>query len=171
MLFRSDIMITLSFCGTTKWEISHIVQVFRQFSAKLSDVRHLFIAYCRQGPEIDQHEWSQLLRPFTTVQTLHVERLAFDPPTLEDVNEEMVTEAEILPALGLIYLQCRFPQVAFSTFKFFENLVAIRSLSKCPGTAAAHKTEFDDRLISYVRNRDYQIHSPYGQAYGYTYDM
>jgi hypothetical protein len=138
-----------------------VVQVFHQFSAQPSDVRHRFMGYYRLGPEIDQHEWVQLLPPFTAVQTLHVERswVDHDPPAPEDVIGEMVTEAEILPVLGLIYLGC--PHVAFLALKFFENFVAVRSLSSRPITAVTCEREFDERVRSLVRNRDYQIHSPF----------
>ena len=131
----------ITFKGTA-WSVSHLIEAFHQLSPKLSEVLHLFIEYDseRPGPEIGQNEWVQLLRPFTAVRTLHVkDRGRRDRPATEDVTE---IEAGMLPALGLLYLDCQ-PQLAF--LDFFERFVASRSLSSSPVTAVSCQKEFNER--------------------------
>ena len=48
----------------------------------------------------------------------------------------------MLPALGLLYLDCQ-PQLAF--LDFFERFVASRSLSRSPVTTVSCQKEFDER--------------------------
>ncbi|KAH9165725.1 hypothetical protein EDB89DRAFT_2008438, partial [Lactarius sanguifluus] len=116
---RDHVVLCISFLGK-EWRVSHVVQLLDQFSAPLSNVRHLSIGYYRPAPEISHNEWLQLLRPFTDVQTLDVVRVWHncDPPALEDESEEMAPEVEaaVLPALGLVYLECQ--EMRF--LKFFE---------------------------------------------------
>ncbi|KAN0134719.1 hypothetical protein V8E53_007504 [Lactarius tabidus] len=147
----------ITFQGSN-WGDSHLVQMFRQFSPKLSTVRHLSIAYGRLSAGMGQIEWGQLLHLFTAAQTLHVCRdgVCHDPPTVEGVTTDMVIGAdpEILPALGLLFLE---HQRQVPCLAFFENLVAARQLSSCPVTAVVCKSEFEKRFKSYLSEEDKDI--------------
>jgi hypothetical protein len=148
ILSRAAIWIT--FKGAT-WGTSQLIQVFRQFSTKLSEVVHLsiFIHFERPGPEIGQNEWVQLLHPFTSVRTLRVkDRECQNPPAIEGVTQ---TDAEMLPALCLLYVECE-PQLV--CLKFFERFVAARKLSNSPVTAVRREREFHDRFQMYYAKEE-----------------
>jgi hypothetical protein len=156
----------ITFKGT-KWGVSHLIQMFRQFSPKLSEVCHLSIKYDPErppGPEIGPNEWVQLLHPFTTVQTLHVkDEVHHDPPAVEGVTREIVpgADSELLPALGLLYLECG-PQVAY--LAFLENFVAARRLSSCPVTAVKCQEEFHKRMRPYTKEERDNLSRMFGLA-------
>ena len=138
-----------------QWRFSDIVQALGRFSvaATLSNVVHLKLEAKPRGSLNNFHqllvedmgdaEWLRLLHPFSSVQTLHVsQRLAgYVALALEDIAEEMVTE--VLPSLDLIYLE---DQQASSIDKF----VAARRLSGHPVTVVDTKTEFYERISSFV---------------------
>ena len=137
------------------WGVSHVVQVFSQFSAKLSDVRHLTIDYFHLGPDLEHDEWVQMLHPFTAVQT---SRLNISTGHSEwvlrhlaagDVTEEMV--AEVLPTLSLLCFD-------FAVEPLFEKLVAVRRLSGCPVNVATTGCQFCDRLTPYMSEQDKDPH-------------
>jgi hypothetical protein len=137
----------------TQWGLSHIVQLFDQFSTKLCDVQHLSIGNYRRGPEIGGNEWLQLLHPFTTVRTLYVSRLwveQYHRPSREEITGKMGTEEDVLPALGLLCIDC--PQAEFLTF--FENFVAYRRHSGRPLTTVRCDWEFQENLRSYLSEED-----------------
>jgi hypothetical protein len=147
---RHIISTWITFRGA-KWGVSHLIHFFRQFSTKVSGVFHLSIKYERPTPEVGQNEWVQLLHPFTALRTLHVKNWVYnDPPAAEGVTGEMATgaDSEMLPALGLLYLECG-PQAAF--LAFFENFVAARRLSSCPVTVVRCAGEFHDRIQPYMK--------------------
>ncbi|KAN0134728.1 hypothetical protein V8E53_007513 [Lactarius tabidus] len=149
---RLDHMIStwITFKGA-KWGVSHLIHFFRQFSTKVSEVFHLSIEYERPTPEIGQTEWVQLLHPFTALRTLHVKKWVHDdPPAAEGVTGEMATgaDSEMLPVLGLLYLECG-PQATF--LAFFENFVAARQLSSCPVTVVRCAGEFHNRIQPYIK--------------------
>ncbi|KAH9164276.1 hypothetical protein EDB89DRAFT_440214 [Lactarius sanguifluus] len=50
---RDHVVLCISFLGK-EWRVSHVVQLLDQFSAPLSNVRHLSIGYYRPAPEISQ---------------------------------------------------------------------------------------------------------------------
>ena len=77
---------------------SHIVQVLGQFSANLFDVRHLKIRLHGPGSELGYNEWVQLLRHFSSLQTLCVR----GNWALNDISGELV--AKLFPALDLLCL-------------------------------------------------------------------
>jgi hypothetical protein len=137
--------------------------MFRQFSTKLSEVLYLFIEYERPGAEIGQNEWMQLLHPFTALRTLHVKDWVHDRPAAEGVTGEMVTgaDSEILPALGLLYLDC-LSQVA--PLPFFEKFVAARRMSSCPVTVVRCEEEFHKRLGPYMEEEREDILRMFGQS-------
>ncbi|KAH9164280.1 hypothetical protein EDB89DRAFT_2233996 [Lactarius sanguifluus] len=142
-----DLMIDISFFGM-EWGPSHVVQVFDQFPTPLSNVRHLSFDLDRSAPEIGRNEWLQLLRPFTALQTLYVDRM--DPPALDDVSEdsEMVSEPEanvmVLPMLELVYLgRC----LGRRDVEFFEKIIADRRLQD--DSVTRNSWDFDAELNSY----------------------
>jgi hypothetical protein len=85
-----------------EWGISHLIQLLSQFSAKLSDVRHLSILWCLIE-DLEVAQWLQLFGQFTTVQTLHgfgnqLWRLA----VVLEVLAEWEMGDELFPALLLL---------------------------------------------------------------------
>jgi hypothetical protein len=148
---RNMVSTWITFQGKN-WGVSHLVQMFRQFSTKLSEVRYLYIAYDRPGAGMGQNEWALLFRPFTAVRTLHVCRgwIRNNPPAVEGVTAYIATGAdpEMLPALGLLYLDCK-PQATF-----FENVVAERQLSNRPITVVRCEREFEESFQSYRTEED-----------------
>ena len=135
-----------------EWGLSHIIQLFDQFSTKLCDVRHLSIGYYRRSPEIDRSEWVRLLHPFTAAQTLYVCRLwveKYDHPR-RAITGDMGIEEDVLPALGLLCIDC--PQSDFLTF--FENFVTSRQQSGRPVTTVRFNWEFQDKLRRYLSEED-----------------
>ena len=125
---HDEIHISFNFLGMESG-VSHLVQVFDQFSSKLTDVRHLSLGYFRRGPKIHHNELVQLLQTLPTVQTLIVSGDWMDnsPPALDNVTDEMV--AEVLPALGLLCFNRSLHRSAF-----FKRFVAVRKHSDRPVT-------------------------------------
>jgi hypothetical protein len=140
------IAICISLSGRWDWDASHLAQVFSQFSAKLSNMRHLSIGSMARGPEISRYDWVQLLprllRPFTTMQALLifgdcVELVA----TLFNDGDGRMT-SDLLPALKLLCIQ---GLPASSVVKF----CAARRLSGRPVTLVKTQMEFYRKLKSY----------------------
>ncbi len=151
---RHNSPILISFLSSG-WEVSHVVQVFGQFSAKLSDVRHLSIEYDGQCHRIGHDEWVQFLHPFTAVQTLDLS--AKHGGYYVPIGHSEETFADVLPALGLLYSDCL--QV-----EFFEQFIAACRHSGRPVTIVRSPCGFDKRLDSYLSEQDkepYQLDSPY----------
>jgi hypothetical protein len=133
-------------CQGIDCQVSHIAQVLSHMSAKLSNVVHLKLKVDPEGLQLertDDVEWTNLLRQFPTLQTLHVSRglAGHVALALEGIATEMV--GEVLPSLDLI---CVVGQPASSIEKF----TAARQLSGRPVTVIETETEFDERLGSYV---------------------
>ena len=141
---RHNSPIQIFFPGS-RWKVSRVVQVFGQFSAKLSDVRHLSIEYDGESPRIDHDEWVQLLHPFTAVQTLDLSTKhgGYYIP----IRHTGETFADVLPALGLFYSDC--PQV-----EFFEQFIAACRHTGRPVTVVRSPNEFYERLDSYLSEQD-----------------
>ena len=128
-------------------------RVLSQFSAAFSTVLHLDLEFYLDPEdyldEDDQPdgafdvEWLHLLRQFPAMQMLHVrEELAASIfLALEEITAKMV--AEVLPSLSLICIE---GETALS----LEEIVAIYRLSGRPITVAATKTEFNERVASYI---------------------
>ncbi|KAH9174567.1 hypothetical protein EDB89DRAFT_2067514 [Lactarius sanguifluus] len=140
---RYDFTIQVAFLDTG-WEVSHVVQMFSQFSTKLSDVRHLSIKYDRDR-SIYYDDWVQFLHPFTAVRTLHLDAKhgGYDIP----IGHTSETFADVLPALGLFYTDC--PQV-----EFFEQFITACERSGRPVTVVRELDEFYDRLDPYLSKED-----------------
>ena len=88
--------------SSEEWRVSHLIWLLGQFSARLSDVRHLSI-FWSVPQELDHAEWVQLLRPFYNVQTLYgyEDRIGEVALALEDDAEGEV-DAKLFPALILL---------------------------------------------------------------------
>ena len=133
---------TTILCEGIDWQVSHMAQVLSQFSATLSNVVHLELntyRYC--PPEDTDVEWVHLLHQFSALQALNVSRDIAGHVALALEGIAMV--AEVLPSLGLIYLN---GQPASTVEKF----VAARRLSDRPVTVVDTRGEFDERIKSYV---------------------
>ena len=135
------------FCEDRNWQISQITHVISWIPTTLSNIVH-FSLYSPSVPfnyrarVMEEIEWLQLLRLFSSVQTMFVStNLAGDiSRVLEDIAGVMVTE--VLPALDLLCLQ---DQPASSVDKF----IALRRDSGHPVTIINARREFDDRLEAY----------------------
>ena len=137
---RTDIL-----CEGMDWQVSHMAQVLRRFSATLSNVIHLQLKTEPEGLQsidMDDVEWLLLLCRFSTVRTLHVcqELAGHVALALEDITEEMF--AEVLPRLDLICL-------AGQPASTIEKFVGARWLSGYPVTVIETEKEFEI-LKSYV---------------------
>ena len=138
--------VTISFTAID-WQ-SQIAQVLGQFSVALSKVVHLeFKRNLKLHVEeaTDNVEWPRLFRQFPAMQMLHVcwDLSEYVALALEAVSHTPEMAAEVLPSLDLIYLEGR-PASSIETF------VAVRQLSGHPVTVVDTKTEFDQRVESYV---------------------
>ena len=126
-------------CEGIDWQVSHMAQVLSHFSATLSDVAHLELhARLEEGCQSEDTdvEWVHLLHQFSNIRTLRVygDIAGQVARALEDIAEEMMI-AEVLPSLGLIYLE---GQPASTIGKF----VAARRLSDLPVTVVDTEEEF-----------------------------
>ena len=127
--------------------VSNTARVLNRFSTTLSNVVHLELEVRpEEGRQLEgttNIDWLHLLRQFSAVKTLYLspELTGYVAPALEDITEEMVTE--VLPSLDLICLDARpVPSV--------EKFIAARRLSDRPVTIVDTKTEFRERLESYI---------------------
>ena len=116
----------------------HIVQVFSQLSAKLSNVRHFSIDSCEQfqGLEISRTDWVHILRSFTSLQTLFL-----SPGNVKYLAPALDEETTLLPALDLL---CFENAPANFGAKFCED----RRLSDRPVTFVRNQLEFERQISS-----------------------
>ena len=120
------------------YDVSHVAQVFSQFSDTLSNILHVRLwADPDAGSELegtDGNEWLHLLRGFSNMQTLYVSQtLASD---VARALEDITTATEALPSVNLICLE---DQPASSVEKF----VAARRLADRPVTIIDTEAEYD----------------------------
>ena len=132
-------------CQGIDWQISHITHALGWISTIVSDIVHFAIdsqPFKSESEAMDDIEWLQLLRPFSSVQTLFVYRqlAGHVSHALEDIAGVMIIE--VLPALTLLYLQ---DQPMSSVGKF----IAARRNSGHPVGIVDSKGEFEQRLWSY----------------------
>lgn len=125
--------IFLSLSGEN-WKLSHLLQVFSQFSPMLSNVRHLTVYYSRVPYQTPTNlDWMQLLVAFSALRTVD---LYGGHKLLECVDGE--TAARLLPDLDLLYIEGR---LVSSVSKF----CAARRVSGRPVTLVRTNTEFYER--------------------------
>jgi len=124
-------------CQGIDWQVSHLTQALSQMSAVLSNMVHFAINWLELVPleGIEDIEWVQLLRLFTSVQTLFVSGkfARYIACALQDLNGEMATE--VLPALDLLCLEDH-------PVSSVDNFIAVRRDSGRPVTIVTTKTEF-----------------------------
>jgi hypothetical protein len=135
-------------CEGIDWQAAHMAQALNQISATrvLSNMVHVVIHSDEIGlkPEdMDDIEWRDLLRPFSSVQTLFVSRefAGHVSHSLNDTPVVMVTE--LFPALEMLCLE---GQPVSSVHKF----ITARSESGLPVTTVDSRREFEERLLSYL---------------------
>jgi hypothetical protein len=143
--FHPDIKVRIR-CQGIEWQVSHMAQALNQISAVLSNMLHLAINSSKIStkPEgMDDIDWLQLLRPFSSVQTLFISRefVGHVSRALKGIPEAMVTE--LLPALDMLCLE---DQPVSPAHKF----IAARWESGRPVTTVNTRKAFKEGLISYL---------------------
>ena len=99
-------------CKQSDWQLSALAQVCSSFSqAFVPAVEHLFIVEDGFSPrprwqyDIENNQWLELLRPFTTVKSLFIPQM-YAPPIAPALLELVGERAnEVLPALQNIWLE------------------------------------------------------------------
>ena len=134
-------------CKGIDWQVSHIAQALNQISTAsvLSDLLHFAIDSdsINRGPEdMDDIEWLQLFRPFSSVQTLFVSRelAGHVSRSLENAAATMATE--VLPALDMLCLEGHF-------MTFAHKFISARWESGHSVTTVDTKRAFQERLELY----------------------
>ena len=110
---------------------------------------HLAIDSDEISPEpedMDDIEWLQLLRPFSSVQTLFVSRNLQGTFPVHSKTIAAVMATEVLPALDMLCLE---DQPVSSDHKF----IAARWESGRPVTTVNTRKVFEERLMSYLTRR------------------
>ena len=131
-------------CEGIDWQASHLTLVLSQISAMLPNTVHLLIDSGSTKPELDDLddiEWPQLLRPFSSVKTMVVckEFAGIVSCALEHISGAMATE--ILPALDMLCLEDQ-------PVSSFDNFVAVRRDAGLPVTVVTTRSEFEERVMS-----------------------
>jgi hypothetical protein len=141
-------------CEGIDRQILHLAHILSWISPILSDTVHFTINHSwlfisenlSELEDLDDIEWLQLLRPFSSVQTLFVSgKIAGDiSRALEEIDgDDGVTVTEVLPALELLCLEDQ-------PMSSVDNFVAARQDSGHPVTIVNTKKEFEQRLKSYL---------------------
>jgi hypothetical protein len=133
-------------CESIDWQVSHLSQVLDHISAVLSNMIDVVIGFHSTHPEaedMDEIEWTQLLRPFTSVRALFVSRelARHISRALEDIAEVMPTD--VLRDLDLLCIQ---DQPESSVHKFIDA----RAESDRPVTTVDTRQAFEEKIMSYI---------------------
>jgi hypothetical protein len=131
-------------CEMVDWQVSHLAQVLNQISVVLPNIIDVVIGSDNlETEDMDDIEWPQLLRQFSSVRALFVSRelAGHISRALEDIAGGMPTE--ILPALDLLCIQ---DQPVTSVHKF----IASRSESDLPVTTVDTRKAFEETVVSYI---------------------
>ena len=138
-------LLTTINCQGIDWQVSHMAQVLSQFSTTLSlsaavniklEVKNKWVVPTEGMDDVDLRH---LLLQFPTMQTLHVSQELAEHIAL--ALEHMVAGA--FPSIDLVFLE---GQPASS----LENFLAARRIDGRPVTVVDTKTEFDERVKSYI---------------------
>jgi hypothetical protein len=140
-LGQRDLSIYVS-CRGPDWQISSFAQICSQFSLFLSNVERLDIEGRGEFPsnweddsDMDHTQWLELVRPFTAVQSLHINHGlgANIAPALQELTGDRVME--VLPALrSLSFSRDVGENVRSSIRKAYEPFITARQLINCPVT-------------------------------------
>jgi hypothetical protein len=127
-----------------RWQLSHVFQVFSQFSTLLSNVRHLSVKFSGRIPDRTPTnlDWVQVLVAFSALQTvdLYGDHKCI-APALEGIDGEMA--AGLLPALDLLYIEGR-------PVSSVEKFCTARRLSGHPVTVVKTYAEFYEKEKLYA---------------------
>jgi hypothetical protein len=130
-------------CEGIGWQVSHIAQTLNQISAVLFNMGHFAIvsdSINSEPEDMDDLDWLELLRPFSSVQTLFVSKeLAWHISCA--LNSAMVTE--LLPALDMLCLEDQ-------PVSYAHKFIAARSEFGRPVTTVDTRMEFQERPVSYL---------------------
>ncbi len=115
-------------CVQTGRQLSMLAQVCRSSLPHISSLEQLYIheeGYCRQPDDIENDQWLELLRPFTSVKALYLSQVITPriAPALQVLVGERVTE--VLPALQSLFLE----DLHLSAQGAIDKFVAARQLS------------------------------------------
>lgn len=151
---RRQSRLSLQFsCQGLDRQVSLLAQVLGQSPAMLSNVGHLSIhAQCLQlgwdddeGDDMVDIGYLELLRPFTAVETLRLHGHSAGPVALAlEVDAQEMVNAEVLPALHLLWLQDQ-PVASL------ENFADVRWHSGCPVAIVNTEREFLNKCGTHSR--------------------
>ena len=132
-------------CRGIASRIPHLAQFLSQFSTILSTVVHLKLDVLLHGFEYPDAEWLHFLNQLSTVKALYISRCFAESvaPALENFTGEMVAEA--WSSLELICLEGQ-------PISSMEKFISARRLSGRLVTVIHTEEEFDQRLMSHVRD-------------------
>ena len=133
-------------CKGIDWQVSHISQALNRISAVISNMLHLAIDSSSVSPEpegMDDIEWLELLRPFSSIQTLFVSREFAGHVSRALENATSVMATTFLPALDMLCLEGQ-PVPPLHRF------IASRRESANPVITVNTRMAFEKRLRSYV---------------------
>ena len=132
-------------CEWILWRIHELTQVFSQFSEMLSTLVYLKL-YILNGKFEGSTgvEWLHLLSQFSTVYALYIAREFSQSVALALGNIQGERVAEAWPSLDLICLENQ-------PISSMEKFISARQRSGRPVTVIHMEEEFDQRLLSYVR--------------------
>ena len=156
-------------CKQSDWRLSSMAQICSSSLSLVSSLERLYVCEkeylqsCWQG-DIEDVQWLELLRPFTTVKTLYLSR-EFAPriaPALQELVGGRVTE--VLPTLRTLSLEQLHPSSAVQ--EAIEKFVAARQLSGHPIVISRwdrnqfKRYEVDDWSVLSTRYRIHIEHHP-----------
>ena len=135
-------------CKGIDWQVSHIAQALNQISTTsvLSNILHFAIDSdsISRGPDnMDDIEWLQLLRPFSSVQTLFVSRELAGHVSRSFENTAATMATEVLPALDMVCLEGQ-------PMTFAHKFISARWESGHSVTTVDTKRAFRERLKLYL---------------------
>ena len=132
-------------CEGIDWQVSHLAQALNyQTFALLSNVLHFNLAIgdrakIPESEDMDDIDWLELLRPFSSAQTLFVSKEFAGHVSRSLENTAGVMATNFLPALDILCLEDQ-PMSSVYTF------VAARSEFGRPVTTVDTKSAFQERL-------------------------
>jgi hypothetical protein len=133
------------FCKGIDWQVTHMAQALNQISAVLSNMLHFAIIADDIRPELegDDIDWLQLLRPFSSVQTLFVSREFARHVSRALEGIPVVMAIDLLPALDMLCLEDQ-------PVSYAHKFIAARWESGRPVTTVNTRKVFEERFISYL---------------------
>ncbi len=140
------------FCRQSDWQLSMLAQVCSSSLYLISSLEHLYIheteyTFQPNWPDnIEDVQWLELLRPFTTVKTLYLSRdiTSRIAPALQELVGERATE--VLPALQSLFLEELRPLGRVQ--EAIDKFVAARQLSNHPTIVVSHWDKEMDKRYS-----------------------